>query len=44
MVFLIFFGLLAAMIVVGTYRYFMEKRAVLSSTHDHGEQADRRRR
>jgi methyl-accepting chemotaxis protein len=38
LVFLIFFGLFVAMSLIGTYRYFMEKRAILAATRAHGEE------
>ena len=38
LVFLIFFGLFVTMSLIGTYRYFMEKRAIMASTGAHGEE------
>ncbi len=38
LVFLIFFGLFATMSLIGTYRYFMEKRAIMADTGNHGEE------
>jgi methyl-accepting chemotaxis protein len=39
LVFLIFFGLFATMSLIGTYRYFMEKRAIMASAGAHGEES-----
>jgi len=36
---LIFSGLLVTMVVIGTYRYFMEKQVILNMTRIEGEQA-----
>jgi len=38
LVFVIFFGLFVTMSLIGTYRYFMEKRALLAGTQSHGEE------
>ena len=38
LVFLIFLGLFATMSLIGTYRYFMEKRVIMASTGAHGEE------
>jgi methyl-accepting chemotaxis protein len=39
LVFLIFFGLFATMSLIGTYRYLMEKRAIMASAAAHGEES-----
>jgi methyl-accepting chemotaxis protein len=39
LIFLIFFGLFAIMSFIGTYRYIMEKRAIMDSTRAHGEES-----
>ncbi len=39
LIILIFSGLFAAMGLIGTYRYFMEKRHIIDSTRTHGEQS-----
>jgi len=38
LIFLVFFGLFVTMSLIGTYRYFMEKRAILAGSRAHGEE------
>jgi phosphate/phosphite/phosphonate ABC transporter binding protein len=39
LIILIFSGLVAAMAVIGTYRYFMEKRVIINTTRTEGERS-----
>ena len=39
LIFLIFFGLFITISLIGSYRYFMEKKAILANARFHGEQS-----